>query len=59
MKTRTIATAIRALEKEKQALAKRRDALRALSSELDDLKESCESAFEDLECCIDKLSELV
>jgi uncharacterized protein YukE len=54
-----IKSAIKRLEKQKILLGVRRDALRELASELEDLKETCETAYDDLDRVIDKLSELV
>lgn len=50
---------IKKLEKEKELLGKRRDSLRALLSEIEDLAEHCDTAIEDLERAVDSLSELV
>ena len=55
----TIKKTIARLEKEKNMLAKRRDSMREFLSEIEELDENCASAIEDLECAIDKLSELV
>ena len=53
----TLKQIIRSLETRKRNLAKERDQLRDLEYELSDMREIAESAFNDLECCIEKLSE--
>jgi predicted nucleic acid-binding Zn-ribbon protein len=55
----TIKNCIKRLEKEKDLLAKRRDSIREYLDELSELDENCQSAIEDIECAVDKLSELV
>jgi len=55
----TIKNCIKRLEKEKELLAKRRDSIREYLDELNDLDENCSSAIEDIQCAVDKLSELV
>jgi predicted nucleic acid-binding Zn-ribbon protein len=55
MKVQTIK---KALEKHRDRIGKERDALRDLESEITDLKETCERAYDDINCAIDALSEL-
>ena len=54
-----VATIIKKIEVHKTRIAKERDQLRDLISELEGLNEICASAHDDLEYAIDKLSELV
>jgi predicted nucleic acid-binding Zn-ribbon protein len=55
----TIKNCIKRLEREKDILAKRRDSIREFLDELQELDDNCSSAIEDIECAVDKLSELV
>lgn len=55
----TIKNCIKRLEKEKDLLAKRRDSIREFLNELEELDENASRAIEDIECAVDKLSELV
>lgn len=47
------------LERAKKDLARLRDELRTISEEMDELKDVSERAYDDLESCIDALSERV
>ena len=47
------------LETQKRHLAKDRDALREIESEIQMYAESADSALQDLECCIETLSQYV
>lgn len=55
----TIKNCIKRLEKEKDLLAKRRDSIREFLDELQELDDICDASIADIECAIDKLSELV
>lgn len=60
MMTKTqIKTIIKKIEKHQQAVAKQRDSLDDFISEIEGLKFSCESAWDDLQRARDALSELV
>jgi len=48
---------IRKLERERDAIAKRRDRLRELVEEWTALEDSCSMALDDLQSAIDRLSE--
>lgn len=54
-----IKRAIVQLETRRKAVAKERDKLQDLKSEMDELEECCARAHDDLENAIDALSELV
>lgn len=49
---------IKSLEKRKTAIGKERDRLSAWLMEIDQLIETCERAYEDVQAAIDALSEL-
>lgn len=59
MTAKFINKTIKRLEKEKANLAKNRDSIREFLGELEELDENCSQAIEDIECAVDKLSELV
>lgn len=54
-----IASMIRAIEKRQAAIAKERDKLDAMIDDLQALKDSCDSAWHDLQSARDHLSEQV
>lgn len=52
-----IKTMIKQLEKLRERVAKDRDALREFEADVENLRETCERAYEDLSCAIEALSE--
>ena len=50
---------LREIERRQNAIAKERDRLDAAISEMEELKDSCERAYEDMQNARDALSELV
>ena len=52
-----LATMIKQLEKHRDKIGKDRDALRDFEAEVENLRETCERAYEDLQCAIEALSE--
>jgi len=52
-----LAMMIKQLEKHRDKIGKDRDALRDFLDEVESLKETCDRAYQDLECAIDALSE--
>lgn len=52
-----LATMIKQLEKHRDKIGKDRDALRDFLDEVESLKETCDRAYEDLQCAIEALSE--
>jgi predicted nucleic acid-binding Zn-ribbon protein len=54
-----IKLAIQKIENEKILLAKRRDSMRDLLDELEELVGNCDRAIEDMDHAVDALSELV
>ena len=51
-------TMIKQLESRKHSIEKERDKLDEFISEAEDLKEVCMTAYENIQCAIDALSEL-
>jgi len=52
-----IATMIKQLEKHRDRIGKERDSLREFLDEVESLKETCDRAYEGIQCAIDALSE--